>query len=290
MSDSLIKANNVKYGNNDKRVIDSNQAVFDRLQLLNEIMAAPGNGVFDENYDGFVEGLGAENVDALFEDPEAEYGEAAQPVAVSREDIDELLNQARAQADEIIAAANSEADGIIAAANKEAESLKEQAYNEGMAQGSEAGYQDGVQKASRLEEELQQKAQLMQEEYEKSLTEVEPMIVEALTDIYSHVFGIDLSGRSEVILQLLNNTIKGIDGTKSYFVHVSKDDYEYVLGEKDKLSSGLAGICVVEIIEDVTLSAGQCYIEAESGIFDCSLGTELSNLQKELRILSYTPA
>ena len=43
----------------------------------------------------------------------------------------------------------------------------------------------------------------------------------------------------------------------------------------------------LEIITDVTLSQAQCMIETEGGIYDCSLGTELEELKRKLRLLSY---
>ena len=43
----------------------------------------------------------------------------------------------------------------------------------------------------------------------------------------------------------------------------------------------------VEIVEDMTLGKGECMIETESGIFDCGLGTQLSELRQKLKLLSY---
>ena len=37
----------------------------------------------------------------------------------------------------------------------------------------------------------------------------------------------------------------------------------------------------------MTLSESQCMIETEAGVYDCSLETELKELCKKLRILSY---
>ena len=43
----------------------------------------------------------------------------------------------------------------------------------------------------------------------------------------------------------------------------------------------------LEIISDMTLSESQCMIETEAGVYDCSLETELKELCKKLRLLSY---
>ena len=56
---------------------------------------------------------------------------------------------------------------------------------------------------------------------------------------------------------------------------------------RDDLAEGLGSSATVEVINDVTLTAGNCFVETDGGIFDCSLGTELELLKKELRVLSY---
>lgn len=289
MSSSLIKANFVNNTAKDgKRVIDSNQAVFDRLKLLNEILdrqSEQGDGFADD----FVEGLDATQVSALFDDSEESVEMEPEPIApsFSQEDIDRIIAEAQAEANQIINDAKAKADGIIADANTEAQQIKSDAFEQGHQEGQEAGYQDGLARTQEIENELNDKFRLMQEEYDEKISELEPRFVELLTDIYSHVFSVDLSEKSELVLFLLRNTIRGIDGGNSFFIHVSKDDYEYVATSKEQLMSGLASTCVVEVIEDITLAKSECFIETESGIFDCSLGIELANLKKELTLLSY---
>ena len=43
----------------------------------------------------------------------------------------------------------------------------------------------------------------------------------------------------------------------------------------------------IDIVEDNTLSQNECLIETENGIFDCGLGTQLSELKQQLVLLSY---
>ena len=43
----------------------------------------------------------------------------------------------------------------------------------------------------------------------------------------------------------------------------------------------------MELVEDMTLSRSQCFIETENGIYDCSLDTQLSELKRKLKLLSY---
>ena len=82
--------------------------------------------------------------------------------------------------------------------------------------------------------------------------------------------------------------MREIDETKDFMLHVSPEDYKEVRAAKAMLTSeSLVGNATVEIIEDMTLSKNECLIETGGGIFDCSLGTELEQLKKELKLLSY---
>lgn len=287
MSDMLYKANSIVLKGEDKRVIDSNHIVSERLRMLSEILESqPFDDYSEEFADGFVEGLDASEVEQLLDEngypAEEEYVRELPQV-----DTQQIIDEANEQAELIIADANARAREIIDAATAEGENIKANAAAEGREQGYSEGYNDAMAKGQELEAELAAKAQLMEDDYAKRIEELEPYFVETLTDIYSHVLGIDLKKQSQIILYLLQDTIRNIDGGRNLFVHVSKDDFQTVNQAKEELTVGLGTNVNVEIIEDLTLGSLECFVEAESGIFDCGLGTELELLKKELILLSY---
>ncbi len=281
MSNSVIKSYYTSgQEKKEKRVIDSNQAVSERIRALSEILESVPEEDFAEE---FSEGLDAEQVDALLTDQDELAEEAARNEAAQK-----LIDDANEQAQQIIEDANAQAQQIIEDAKAESATVFDEARIQGEQEGNEKGYAEGLERARQLEQEAMEKSAALDAEYEAKMSELEPKMVEALTDIYSHVFGIDLSGRNDVVLHLLKDTIRNIESSKNFLVHVSKEDREYVSENRDVLTEGLGGSATVEVIEDITLSAGNCFIETDGGIFDCSLGTELELLRKELRILSYT--
>ena len=285
MSNSLIKSYSVNYGSQEekkkqRRVIDSNQAVSERIKALSEILEK----VPEEDFaDEFNEGLDAVQVDALLTDQEELAAEKAKNEAAEK-----LIEDARQQAEDILAQANDQAARIIEEANAKADTVLEEARAKGEAEGNEKGYAEGLERAAAVENEAREKAAALEAQFEEMKEELEPKMVETLTGIYSHVFGTDLSGRNDVVLYLLKDAIRNIDGAKNYLVHVSKDDHEYVSANRDELIAGLGNSVTVEIIEDMTLAAGSSFIETDGGIFDCAVGTELELLKKELKILSYS--
>jgi flagellar assembly protein FliH len=283
LSSSLIKSYTVAYKDDrdkkKKRVIDSNQAVSERIRELSEILESTPEEDFA---DDFNEGLDAEQVDALLADQDVIAEQARQA-----EKVQKIVDDANEQARQIIEDANEQAAKIIEDAQAQAQQVLEDAKVQGEALGNEKGYAEGLERAAEVEKQAREKAEALDRQYEEKIEELEPLFVEKLTDIYSHVFGIDLAGRNDVIMYLLNSAIRNIEGTKNYLVHVSKDDYEYVSNNREELTTGISDSAVVEIVEDMTLNEGAAFIETDSGIYDCSIGTEMELLKKELKMLSY---
>jgi len=79
-----------------------------------------------------------------------------------------------------------------------------------------------------------------------------------------------------------------VETSGNMIVHVSREDYPEVNSARTELLER-AGTPreKVEIVSDMTLAPSQCMIETDSGVYDCSLGTELAELSRKLMLLSY---
>lgn len=299
----------------DRRVIDSNAIVADKLERLSakmqeRVVSEPAFG------EEFAAGLTAVNVESLLTDDEslAEGGELQTYLAEDgeggfREGIpfaaamseEEALNsiikvpqaqndpeEIQAQAQRILEIANAQAEEIVSVAKSEAEEIKQQAYNEAR----ETGYQEGLVLAQseydKKYDELEEKSQNLDIAYENKITELEPKFVETLTDIYEHIFHVKYSDDKEVIFYLIKDAMRNVEGSSELVIHVSSADFGFVSMQRKELLSGIAGAENAEIVEDTTLGPNECFIETGSGIFDCSLETQLSGLKRELRLLSYS--
>lgn len=192
------------------------------------------------------------------------------------------IEQARHELSDI----QAQTDALLKDANDQAEEIRKKAYEEAKAQ----GYQDGESAAqaefAQAKKDLEEERKRLLASIEKEEQEIEPRVVEALTGVYEHIFHVDLSRYGSLIVTLLSNTLHGIEGTKSFLVHVSKEDYEAVMNSKSLLQ-GEAGGGSLEIVEDMTLAQASCLIETENGVYDCSLDTQLSELSRKLKLLSY---
>ena len=282
---NLFKSAYIVQNDKEDRIIDSNEMVAQRLQMLEELERAKHEGPeFEELGEAFVEGLDASQVDELMADRDVapEVPSPAEEVEAARAEIERL----QAQADEIVANAKAQADAVLSQAQEEAQSIEAKAREDGHREGFEAGHAEGLEKVKEAEEALQAREAEINAAYEAKLAEMEPKLINELCAIFQEIFDIDLTGRSDTVMYLLQKAMETIEGGTNYLVQVSPDDYPYASEHKEELMSRVSQAGSLELVEDKTLRQGQSFIETESGIFDCSFGVEMELLCKELKLLS----
>ena len=268
----------------DKKVIDTNELIASRLETLAEIMKQKELTVTQTTGTGFVQGLQAEDVSALLSDEE----DGTAVIKAEAPNTEAILQQAREEAERLVANAKAQADTIVAEGMEQAALSKKNVLEEARMN----GYREGINRANKEVEEM--KAQLaarqkaLEAEYEAQFQSMEMDLVETITNIYEHIFNVDLRSNREILLHLITTTMRKVEGGRSFIIHVSKEDYPMVSMQKKQILSGLVTSSTsVDVIEDLTLAKGECFIEAEGGIFECGIGTQLKELNKKLRILSY---
>lgn len=287
MSKNFIKGGYVVIQKRETVNIDTNEAVQKRLEELREMEVI----MEPEESDGFSEGLDPLQVAELVSDESGE-GMTALEAAKAREQAEELRREAAAAKESTLQEAKEEADRLLRQTEAECAQMRQDAFNKGHAEGLSQGKIDGEAKAKQEYEErlsgLSAREQELEAMYQSRMQSLEADLVETLTDIYSHVLGISLEGEKSLVLRLLEKTMSTLDTSKNYIIHVAKQDVAEVREKKAYLSKQ-SGILEenMEIIEDNTLPDGGCLIESDSGIYDCSLGTQLELLGKQLRLISY---
>ncbi|MCH5280700.1 MAG: hypothetical protein J1E61_04465 [Lachnospiraceae bacterium] len=277
-SPNLYKYNQIVLQDSETRVIDSNERMAERIaELSKSLRDSMGDETEEDFAEDFTDGLQATQVSRLLDD---ESPIIKEPV-YDGPSPEEILEDARMQA-----------DSMLEEAKREAEDVKNNAYEEGFANGQKAGYDKGMKEADALKEQLSREFQEKEENltrfYQEKMRDIEPALVDTLTDVYEHIFNVDFSDNREVIVHLMRNALQQMEGSQEYLIHVSSEDFPFVSMQKSSLiEAGGAVNANFDVIEDVTLSKNQCLIETENGIFDCSLGVELKELKKELLLLSY---
>lgn len=279
LSSNLLKRGFAYIQQDSMRVINTNELLEQRIKELS-VRPQPVREEEAVPEEGFREGLEAVGIDALLSDGESSN-------VIKAEDTGAVLEEAKQEAAEILAQAKEQAEQIV----EQGKAQTQQERQEVLEQARSAGYEEGQRKA-REENAKQQKAfkqqtEALEEEYRKRVAQLEPDLVEAITGIYEHIFAVDLAEKQDILVHLITATLQKAESGRDFIVHVSKEDYPYVSQQKKEILENAVGSGTLEVISDISLNKNECMIETDGGIFDCGLGTQLSELRKKLLLLSY---
>lgn len=285
---NLFKGAFVSFDQTDARIIDNNELFEKKLEAFQEqeikrqrahMMQEEGFG--DASLEGdFVPGIDMEQLNQLTEDQSM--------LGAVNEDPQFDMEAVQAEIDFKMQQAQEQADAIINDANNMAEDIRRNAIEQGHQDGYDAGYQEGLAAVESLKADIEAKKEALEREYQQIVDELEPEMVDVLTQIYEHVFGIEFREDKGIILHLLKSTLARIEPGNDLIVHISSDDFDDIMEEKESLDACITSPnTTMEIIEDPLLKENECMIESDSGVFDCSLGVELSELSRKLKLLSF---
>ena len=282
MFSNLYKAGFVHLGE-DARVIDMNAVLEKRLKEEAQRRSREPEHELVAAQDGFTEGLNAEKVDVLLE-PDAEAASQQNASIQEQEQLKQKIEEARNE----LAGLQAQIEQEKEQAQLEIDQMKAKAFEEANEQGYQEGYRKGLDSVQELQKQCEDERLQQEQEYQKKLEEMEPLMVDTLCDVYSHIFKVEAKEHKELVLKLLQDTLLKVDGTGSIIVHVAKEDYAYVQEQKGALleEAGMQSGSV-EIVSDAALARAQCMIETEGGVYDCSLDTELAELKRRLMLLAY---
>ena len=296
MSSNLLKMGFANLQDSETRVIDTNELIARRIEELASKSGRQENtgnaGDMEGFEDGFQAGLSAEQLEGIFTGEETDSGDVLQSNIIKANPVDEaardrMIEDARQTAEELIEQAKAEAEELLAEARMQAKVEREEVF----AAAREQGYQEGTSRAdselAAKERELQERRKALEAEYDALIDSLEPRFVNAITDVYEHLFHVEFAPYREILLYLIQAAVRKIEG-RDFLVHVSGEDYPYVSMEKKELVSALSSPnATLELVEDNTLRPNECMIETEGGIFDCGLGTQLAELKRKLQLLSH---
>lgn len=276
LSSNLLKSNWVQVQSDDTRIINSNSILGKRMRELGIEPLPPEEG---EKQEGFRSGLSAEDVSGLSAD-----GEEGSPVIKAEPAPPEPVYEGPTP-EELIAQAQEEIRQMREAAQAEITAARAQALEEGRHEGRMQGYQEG---AASADAELSKARAELEAAYSDRVRQLEPEFIKQLTAIYEQVFHIELGDYQNLILRLLEGCMLKIETSSNYIIHVGPEDYPFVSMQKKVLMEVMGNKhAALEVVEDATMKKNECMIEADGGIYDCSLDMQLTALRRELLQLSY---
>jgi len=274
---NLYKRNNVV--SQKERIIDYNDVIKSKIGVLIEL------AVKDKvTTGGFISGLHAEVVEPL-------YGRDIDALTSDNENSQQQITKAdleasAAQAESVIDKANIESDNILDEAHNKADIIKKEAYSEGKEKGLEDARIEIDHQISKCQKEHEQIKTELQQQYDDMKSKMEPELVGVITDVFKKVINIISDNNEEIILDLVNSVMHNTEVSREFVIKVSPDDYKFLVNNQGKIYCAMSKEVQIEIVEDLSMTKNQCVIESDVGVYDCSLDIQLSNLIKDIKLLS----
>lgn len=264
------------------RAIEQEQARACKAQLEEMRQQAIAQGAAEDDPQ-FQEGIFAEKLQLL---EALEANEAKQEQQESEEEQIDYVEQARAEAAQILADAQREAEALHTQAQADADALREQARTEGYQEGHDTATREAEEMLRAKQDALAKQERAQNEAFEWQLSQLEPRLLDTMLTVFDEVFQMQFCGKRELLLHLVKNAMRGIRETKHYRIRVCEEEVAYLREHKVELQDKVGDDVTVEIVMDATLSESQCIIDADSGLYDCSLDAEMENLIRDLKSLS----
>jgi len=198
----------------------------------------------------------------------------------------EMEKALRTQADVILEQARAQGEQVKEKARQVAEEEKQALFEAARREGYEAGLAELEQERSAMEASFAERGQELWAEYEKKMRELEPMATEVVVGLLQSLTGVFLETRKGIVTYLVSKALAEAERSSSFLIKVSKEDIEEVKAAAESFRNLFEREVTLEIISDVLLKRGECMIETDSGIIDCSLGIQLEGLIEDIRLLS----
>lgn len=295
-SGNVYKSNFIQITGANTRVIDSNALVAKRMEgFASGILREQGDDISEQGFEQqpAPEPVYDEEGNLIEPDPmdsltEGEFqagldAPSMQMEEGSDEPMELSADSVRQECEEMIKKANAQAENIREEAKREAAEILETAREEGFNKGKE----EGLAQALEAKHEFEQKREELEQEYAQLLEKLEPQMVDVITSVYEHVFSSNFFSRRDVMVCLINKALMSVETDDKVMILVSPEDYDMLVGMKASLLEKVTLKSEPEIVQRDDYQKGQAKIETPYGIIDCSIDTELKELNRTLQLLSY---
>lgn len=205
------------------------------------------------------------------------------------EEIEEVIvdpvEEAKAEAERIIAEANAKAGEIVGKAQFDAKVLREEARTQGYAEGANMKQRELQELQERLETDFALKNQMLDAQYSSKMDRMERDLVDVILEVFNKVFHIQFDNKKHILMHLINDAILNVEGDRTFRIKVADSNVLFLENHREDILERVGHGIELEFIADSSMDGNDCLIETDSGVFDCSLGTQLENLIKDIKSL-----
>ena len=195
---------------------------------------------------------------------------------------DEMIKSAKGEADTVLREATGQARMIIEEAEREAKIMKIAIEENARKEGFEKGYNEGVLQAEQIKQNASEELESAKHQKAEMLSKVEPEVVELIVSIVDKLLPKVAAFNRGTVVNLIKQGLEGATIKGTVNIHVSKEDYDSTLAQRDEIAASLDTSVILDIVADPALKANDCIIETVFGNIDCSLDAQYNTLRENL--------
>lgn len=158
----------------------------------------------------------------------------------------------------------------------------EKAYRRGTVEGQEQTRREMEAEVHNVVERLTHLVDNVTLEHSQVLQEAGAFIVRLACEVARRIIDVSAVTNSEAILDVISRSIAHLVEKTSLTIRIHPDDLEIVRRHRADWLAPENGIERIVVESDPEISRGGCIIEADSGIVDGRIGSQLKLLQDEL--------
>lgn len=267
---NLYKQYFVQNQTDNARVIDPNALLELRAAKLLERQRAEAKRQAElaQSFEAGIIRTDTEFIEEIEEEPQVD------PVEAAKEEAERILSEAKAQAGQILGKAHADAAA-----------LREEYKTQGYAEGTGIKQRELQELQKRLETDFALKNQMLEAEYSRKHEAMEEDLVNVILEVFNKVFHIQFDSKKHILMHLINDAILNIEGDRKFRIKVADSNVLFLENHREDILERVGHGIELEFIADSTMGGNDCLIETDSGVFDCSLDTQLENLIKDIKSL-----
>lgn len=228
-----------------------------------------------------IETIGQQEAEKAILSLQQKENKESAPETISEEEYEKT----KEEADFLIEEAKKEAEQLRNEASQQIQEEMQRAIEESRNQGYQEGWQQAEQEIAQKEKELEDTARNQKRELEEYVNGIEKKYVDVLVALLQKLTGVLIEDRDDLILYLIQTTIRDLEPSDKYCIRVSGEDIYEVESKKEKILQELGEGVSLDLVEEKGLEKGQCVIETQSQMVDCGFQTQLDTLIRDLKML-----
>ena len=231
-----------------------------------------------------IETIGQQEAEKAILSLQKKENNEAEPENISEEEYEKT----KEEAEFLIEEAKNQAEQMRSEASRQIQEEMKRAVEDGRNQGYQEGWQQAEQEIAQREKELDDTARNQKRELEEYVDGIEKKYVDVLIALLQKLTGVLIEDRDDLILYLIQTTIRDLEPSDKYCIRVSGDDIYEVESNKEKIIQELGEGVSLDLVEEKGLEKGQCVIEPQSQMVDCGFQTQLDTLIRDLKMLVHS--